>query len=85
MNRLDMHFAVPETGEFIVYFASFLILDRPTNSIISAREVTLGLEFDVRDKVVFGAPHETVVSELILHLSEENASGVHVRLRQDAE
>jgi hypothetical protein len=26
-----------------------------------------------------------VISELILHLPEENAPGVHVRLRQDAE
>lgn len=84
MNILDVHLAVPETGQFIVYLAGLFVLNCPTDSVVSTREVALGLEFDVGNEIVLWAPHVAVVAQLVFHLSEKNAAGVHIRLRQDA-
>lgn len=83
-NVLDMHLSVPQPGKFIVNLPSLLILDSSTNRIPCAREVSFRLEFYVRDQVVLLAPNETVISELIFHLSEKDSTRVHVWLSQRA-
>lgn len=84
MNVLDVHLAVPETGQFIVYLTGLFVLDCATDSVISTRKVALCLEFDVGNEVVLWAPHVAVVAKFVFHLSEKNTAGVHIRLRQDA-
>ena len=84
MNILDVHFAVPEAGQLVVDLSRLFVLDCSTNGVVSAREVALGLKLDVRNEVILRAPHIAVVAKFVLHFSEKDASGVHVRLRQDA-
>lgn len=81
---LQEHFAVPQTGYVVVNLASLFVLDRTANGIVRAREVALGLELQIGHKVVFGASDKAVVAELVLHFSEQNSAGVHIRLRQNA-
>ena len=44
----------------------------------------LGLEVDVGAQTRLGAFHKAMVSELVLHFPEQDASRIHVWLGQDA-
>lgn len=77
------HLPIPHTRKLVVYLSGLFVLDGPANRIVSTGKVALGLELNVRNQVVLRTPDIAVISELILHLPEENTAGVHVRLRQD--
>jgi len=78
---LDVHLAIPEAGQFIEHFASLLVLDGPSDGIISTGEIALGLEFDIGHEVVLRTSDVAVIAELILHFAEKDAARIHVRLR----
>lgn len=81
---LQIHLAIPQTRNLVVYLARLVIFDCSGNSIVSAGEVSLCFEFDVAHKMVFWAFDEAVIAEFVLHLSEKDTARIHVRLCQVA-
>lgn len=54
------------------------------DGVVRASDPTLRLELDIGHESELRAADNTVVSQLILHLSKENTSRVHVWLRENA-
>lgn len=67
---LDEHLSVPMTGNFIQYLPCLCVLDCAADSIVSAREPALCLEFNVCNEVVLGAADIAVVTEFKLQLAD---------------
>lgn len=81
---LQSHLSTPHARNLIQGLSALLILDHPTDGIIRSAKVAFCLEIDIRQEVVLRATDETVVAQLVLHLTKQDASCVHVWLRQKA-
>lgn len=60
-----------------------LVTDEAPDCIVRAAHPTLGLELNVGFQAAFWTADIAVVTELVLHLSKQNAPRVHVWLRNE--
>lgn len=81
---LDKHLSVPVTGYLKQVLVRFRVLDESLDCIVCASKIPLGLELDICHKSRFGRSQKCMVTKLVFHLSEQDASSVHVWLRDEA-
>lgn len=80
----DGHLIAPQPRELVQHLARALDLDHAPDGVVRAAHPPLDLEVDLGHEVQLRAPHEALVAELVLHLTEEDATRVHVWLREEA-
>ena len=83
-NIFDEHFVRPVPRELIQNLLGLLIFDCATDGIVAAAEVPFGLKVYIGGQIVLRTANDALITQLIFHLAEEDAAGVHVGLRQDA-
>jgi hypothetical protein len=84
VNILDIHLPIPQSGKLVEDLSRLLVFDYSSDGVISAREVSLGLELDIGHEVVLGTTHVAVIAKLVLHFSKEDAARIHIGLGHDA-
>lgn len=81
----DPYLFIPFPRELIEVLSCTLFLDVSTYGIITPCEIPLGLEFNICSEVQLRRLDIAMVSELILHLTKQYSSHIHVGLRQEAD
>ena len=61
------------------------VLDEATNGIVCSAKVSFCFELDICFEAELRTAYEAVIAEFVLHLAEEDAASVHVRLRYEAD
>ena len=80
---LDGHLARPETAEFIQVLACHSLLDVTTDGVVSTTHPALDFEFNVCLQTSLRASNNSVVAKLVLHLSKQYASCIHIWLSDE--
>jgi len=75
---------MPVTAQLEQVLARLGVFDVASNRIVVAAHPSLDLELNVGFQTGFGTLDDRVIAEFVLHLAEEDAAGVHVRLRDEA-
>lgn len=80
----NKHLSVPESSYLEQVLVRLRVPDKSCDGVVRASEIALGLEFDICHQPRFRRPQECMITKLVLHLSEQDASRVHVWLRDEA-
>lgn len=80
LEVLDVHLSCPETAELIQVLARLGVLDMAANCVVGAAHPSLDLEVDACLQTSLGTANNGMVTKLVLHLSKEDTSSVHVWL-----
>lgn len=75
---------MPVAREFEKVLIRLDLFDDTTDRVVASTEVTFRLEFKIGDETELRALDKTMVAELVLHLAEEDASCIHIRLCDEA-
>ena len=77
---LNVHLLVPVTAELEQVLSTLGVLDMTSNSVVCSSHPALDLEVNLSFQTQLRAANVGVVTKLVLHLAEQDASGVHVGL-----
>jgi hypothetical protein len=77
---LNEHLLVPVAAELEQIFSTLGVLDMASNSVVCSSHPALDLEVNLSLQPQLRAADVGVVTKLVLHLAEQDTSGVHVGL-----
>lgn len=77
---LNVHLLVPVTAELEQILSTLGVLDMTANSVVCSGHPTLDLEVNLSFQAQFGTADVGMVTKLVLHLAEQDASCIHVGL-----
>jgi hypothetical protein len=77
---LNEHLLVPVAAELEQILSTLGVLDMASNSVVCSSHPALDLEVNLSFKTQLRTADVSVVTELVLHLAEQDTSGIHVGL-----
>jgi hypothetical protein len=77
---LNVHLLIPVAAELEQILSTLGVLDMASNSIVCSSHPALDLEVNLSFQTQLRTADVSVVTKLILHLAEQDTSGIHVGL-----
>ena len=74
---------MPRSGKLIQSLSSPFVPDCTPYRIVRSAKVTFDLKLDVGNQAILGTSYFAMIAQLIFHLAEQDASCVHIWLRQE--
>lgn len=77
---LDGHFARPQAAQLVQVLPRLGVFDETADGVVGTAHPALDLEFNVGFEAELWTAHKSVIAKLVLHLTKQDTSSIHVRL-----